>query len=209
MLTCLRSSSPKLLINPRCSGNDQAHCFEQNCVPAAQVATQELRIRCEPSKTAGEPKINRAKGEHFPPESHGQVKPSPFWAGSQEAAHIHLLCHWHRRLWLCCSRGAPIQPGRKRAPPGRQSLGRRQRQPKPHGASSQGSGPPPAAHRRGSSLRKTGMGPAELRMLNWPLPGFWASHLPSAQPNAPAAKTVVIELSCLKDQVFRCSRIPD
>lgn len=171
-----RSSSPKLPVNPRSSGNDQANCFEEDFVPAVQLATQKLRINCKPSKTLGKPKINTAKEEHFPLESHGQVV-SLFWAGSQEAAQIHLLCHSYKRLsfpvllpWCFLPTWEKKGPlfrhnGTRRA--GKRSPGRRiARAPAatsaPHRASSQGSGPPSAAHRRGCSLGKTGIVLADL-----------------------------------------------
>lgn len=111
-----RSSSPKLLAHPRSSGNDQANGFEEDFVPAAQLATQKLRINCKPSKTLGKPKINTAKEEHFPLESHGQVKSvSSGLVPRRQLRFIYCATRINVSLWLCCSLGAPFQPGRKRA----------------------------------------------------------------------------------------------
>lgn len=110
-----RSSSPKLLVTSRSSGNDQANCFEEDFVPAAQLATQKLRINCKPSKTLGKPKINTAKEEHFPLESHGQVKSvSSGLVPRRQLRFIYFATHINVSLWLCCSLDAPFQPGRKK-----------------------------------------------------------------------------------------------
>lgn len=108
-----RSSSPKLLLNPRSSGNDQANCFEEDFVPAAQLATQKLRINCKPSKTLGKPKINTAKEEHFPLESHGQgTSVSSGLVPRRQLRFIYCATHINVSLWLCCS----LPTGEKKGP---------------------------------------------------------------------------------------------
>lgn len=109
-----RSRSPKLLLNPRSSGNDQANCFEEDFVPAAQLATQTLRINCKPSKTPGKPKINTVKEEHFPLESDGQGKTvSSGLAPRRQLRFIYCATRINVSLWLCCSLVLPSNLGEK------------------------------------------------------------------------------------------------
>jgi len=114
---CIRSSISRLPINPRSSGSDQANCFQEDFVPAAQLATQKCRINCKPSKTLGKPKINTAKEKHFPLESHGQVKSvSSGLVPRRQLRFIYSATHINVSLWLRGSLGAAFQPGRTRAP---------------------------------------------------------------------------------------------
>lgn len=114
---CIRSSISRLPINPRSSGSDQANCFQEDFVPAAQLATQKRRINCKPSKTLGKPKINTAKEKHFPLENHGQVKSvSSGLVPRRQLRFIYSATHINVSLWLRGSLGAAFQPGRTRAP---------------------------------------------------------------------------------------------
>lgn len=84
--------------------------------PAAQLATQKLRINCKPSKTLGKPKINTEKEKHFTLESHGQVKSvSSGLIPRRQLRFIYSATHINVSLWLSCSLGAFFQPSRTRA----------------------------------------------------------------------------------------------